>query len=100
MFTEIFFVGYAIILIALGVGDCLHWVYTGVGEVEFIDNLMKILLSRLFLQILFPCLLIDMFISVMDDILDKINRLFAEFPEIDKSALGFPIGWANEPLLA
>ena len=24
----------------------------------------------------------------------------AEFPEIDKSALGFPIGWANEPLWA
>lgn len=76
MFTEIFFVGYAIILIALGVGDCLHWVYTGVGEVEFIDNLMKILLSRLFLQILFPCLLIDLFISVMDDMLDKINNLW------------------------
>ena len=79
MFTEIFFVGYAIILIALGVGDCLHWVYTGVGEVEFIDNLMKILLSRLFLQILFPCLLIDMLLSVMDDILDKIKRLVVQY---------------------
>lgn len=76
MFTEIFFVGYAIILIALGVVDCLHWVYTGIGEVEFIDNLMKILLSRLFLQILFPCLFIDMFISVMDDILDNLKNLW------------------------
>lgn len=79
MFTEIFFVGYVIILIALGVVDCLHWVYTGVGEVEFIDNLMKILLSRLFLQILFPCLFIDLFISVMDEILDKIKRLVVHF---------------------
>ena len=76
MFTEIFFVGYAIILIALGVVDCLHWVYTGVGEVEFIDNLMKILLSRLFLQILFPCLLIDLFISVMDNMLDNLKNLW------------------------
>lgn len=76
MFTEIFFVGYAIILLALGIVDCLHWVYTGVGEVEFIDNLMKILLSRLFLQILFPCLLIDMLISVMDDILDNLKNLW------------------------
>ncbi len=79
MVTEIFFVGYAIILIALGVVDCLHWVYTGVGEVEFIDNLMKILLSRLFLQILFPCLFIDMFLSCMDEILDKIKRLVIYF---------------------
>ena len=30
--------------------------------------------------------------------LDKMNRLFATFPEIVKSALGFPSGWKNEPL--
>ena len=76
MVTGIFLVIYAVIIIVLGVTECLHWVYTGVGEVEFIDNLMKILLSRLFLQILFPCLFIDMLISVMDDILDNLKNLW------------------------
>lgn len=30
--------------------------------------------------------------------LDKMNSLFAMFPEVDKAALGFPSGWENEPL--
>ena len=30
--------------------------------------------------------------------LDKMNRLFATFPEIDKVALVFPVGWEKEPL--
>ena len=30
--------------------------------------------------------------------LDKMNRLFATFPEVDIAALGFPSGWENEPL--
>ena len=29
---------------------------------------------------------------------DKMNTLFATFPEIDKAALGIPVGWENEPL--
>jgi len=29
---------------------------------------------------------------------DKINRLFEAFPEIDQKALGFTVGWENEPL--
>ena len=37
-------------------------------------------------------------ISPNNDMLDKMNRLFATFPEIVKSALGFPSGWKNEPL--
>ena len=37
-------------------------------------------------------------ISPNNDMLDKMNRLFATFPEIDKAALGFPVGWENEPL--
>ena len=37
-------------------------------------------------------------ISPNNDMLDKMNRLFATFPEIDKAALGFPSGWENEPL--
>ncbi len=30
--------------------------------------------------------------------LDKTDNLFATFPEIDKTALGFPTGWEEEPL--
>ena len=30
--------------------------------------------------------------------LEKMNRLFEAFPEIDKAALGFPSGWKNDPL--
>lgn len=37
-------------------------------------------------------------ISPNNDMLEKMNKLFAVFPEIDKSALGFPIGWEEEPL--
>lgn len=37
-------------------------------------------------------------ISPNNDMLDKMNSLFATFPEIDKAALGFPFGWENEPL--
>ena len=37
-------------------------------------------------------------ISPNNDMLDKMNRLFATFPEVDKAALGFPSGWENEPL--
>ena len=37
-------------------------------------------------------------ISPNNDMLNKMNRLFATFPEIDKAALGFPSGWENEPL--
>ena len=37
-------------------------------------------------------------ISPNNDMLDKMNKLFATFTEIDKAALGFPVGWENEPL--
>lgn len=37
-------------------------------------------------------------ISPNNDMLDKINDLFGKFLEIDLAALGFPVGWENEPL--
>lgn len=30
--------------------------------------------------------------------LEKLNSLFHKYPEIDKSAMGFDVGWNNEPL--
>ena len=37
-------------------------------------------------------------ISPNNDMLDKMHNLFSKFPEIDLAALGFPIGWEQEPL--
>ena len=79
MVTGIFLVGYAIIIIVLGATECLHWVYTGVGTIAWAEHLLSILASRLFLQIAIPCVFIDMFLSVMDEILDKIKRLVVHF---------------------
>jgi hypothetical protein len=30
--------------------------------------------------------------------LDKLKGLFAQFPDVDLSAIGFPQGWEKEPL--
>ncbi len=37
-------------------------------------------------------------ISPHNNMLDKMNKLFLAFPEIDKAALGFPTDWEYEPL--
>lgn len=37
-------------------------------------------------------------ISPNNDMFEKLKRLFACFPEIDKRALGFPVGWESEPI--
>ena len=79
MVTGIFLVIYAVIIIVLGVTECLYWVYTGIGHIECVDSIIKILLGRLFLQLAIPCVFIDMFLSIMDEILDKIKRLVVHF---------------------
>lgn len=48
MVTGIFLVIYAVIIIVLGVTECLYWVYTGIGHIECVDSIIKILLGRLF----------------------------------------------------
>ena len=53
------------------------------------------------LKVYFDMCIIKYFLDIIspnNDMLDKMNRLFATFPEIDKAALGFPVGWENEPL--
>lgn len=37
-------------------------------------------------------------ISPGNDMLDKLKGLFAQFPDVDLSAIGFPKGWEKEPL--
>lgn len=53
------------------------------------------------LKVYFDMCIIKYFLDIIssnNDMLDKMNRLFATFPEIDMDALGFPSGWENEPL--
>lgn len=54
------------------------------------------------LRIYFDMCIIKYFldiISIENDMLDKMQSLFSEFPEVDLNALGFPSGdWKKEPL--
>ena len=53
------------------------------------------------LKVYFDMCIIKYFLDIIspnNDMLDKMNSLFATFPEIDKAALGFPSGWENESL--
>ena len=53
------------------------------------------------LKVYFDMCIIKYFLDIIspnNDMLDKMNRLFFTFPEVDMVALGFPSGWENEPL--
>lgn len=75
MVTLLFIFGYAVLVAIITTIEFIHWVYTGIGTIAWAEHLLSILASRLFLQIAIPCVFIDMFLSVMDEILDKIKRL-------------------------
>ena len=79
MVTLLFIFGYAVLVAIITTIEFIHWVYTGVGTLVWAEHLLSILASRLFLQIAVPCVFIDMFLSVMDEILDKIKRLVIYF---------------------
>ncbi len=79
MVTLLFIFGYAVLVAIITTIEFIHWVYTGVGTLAWAEHLLSILASRLFLQIAVPCVFIDMFLSVMDEILDKIKRLVIYF---------------------
>lgn len=53
------------------------------------------------LRIYYNICIIKYFLDVIspnNDMLQKIKTLFADYPEVDLNALGFPQGWENEPL--
>lgn len=53
------------------------------------------------LKVYFDVCIIKYFLDIIspdNDMLDKMNDLFAKFPEIDMAALGFPVAWEREPL--
>lgn len=79
MVTLLFIFGYAVLVAIITTIEFIHWVYTGIGTLAWAEHLLSILASRLFLQIAVPCVFIDMFLSVMDEILDKIKRLVIYF---------------------
>ena len=58
---------------------------TSIGHFAFCDYMCII---KYFLDIISP----------NNDMLDKMHNLFSKFPEIDLAALGFPVGWEQEPL--
>ena len=79
MVTLLFIFGYAVLVAIITTIEFIHWVYTGIGTLAGAEHLLSILASRLFLQLAIPCVFIDMFLSVMDEILDKIKRLVIHF---------------------
>ena len=79
MVTLLFILVYAVLVAIIVTIEFIHWVYTGVGTIAWAEHLLSILASRLFLQLAIPCVFIDMFLSVMDEILDKIKRLVVHF---------------------
>ena len=79
MVTLLFIFGYAVLIAIITTIEFIHWVYTGIGTLAGAEHLLSILASRLFLQLAIPCVFIDMFLSVMDEILDKIKRLVIHF---------------------
>jgi hypothetical protein len=79
MTTLLFIFGYAILVAIIITIEFIHWVYTGVGTLAWAEHLLSILASKLFLQIAIPCVFIDMLLSLMDEILDKIKRLVIYF---------------------
>ena len=54
------------------------------------------------LRVYFDMCIIKYFLNIIspgNDMLDKMQALFTEYPEVDLGALGFPSGnWQNEPL--
>ena len=79
MVTLLFIFGYAVLIAIITTIEFIHWVYTGIGTLAGAEHLLSILASRLFLQLAIPCVFIDMCLSVMDEILDKIKRLVVHF---------------------
>ena len=75
MVTLLFIFGYAVLVAIITTIEFIHWVYTGIGTIAWAEHLLSILASKLFLQIAIPCVFIDMFLPVMDKILDKIKNL-------------------------
>lgn len=53
------------------------------------------------LRIYFNISIIKYFLNIIspqNDMRDKLMKLLSDFPNIDTAAMGFPVGWQQEPL--
>ena len=76
MVTLLFIFGYAVLIAIITTIEFIHWVYTGIGTLAGAEHLLSILMSRLFLQISIPCLLIDFAIIVLSETIDVANVIY------------------------
>lgn len=75
MFTLLFIVGHALLVAVLSTIEFIYWVYTGVGSIAWAEHLLSILISKLFLQIIIPCICLDVIISVSGDVINALDKI-------------------------
>ena len=76
MITRIFMLGYTILILLLIATEFIYWIYTGAWSIAWAEHLLSILMSRLFLQISIPCLLIDFAIAVLIENVDVAEIIY------------------------
>ena len=63
----------------------LHWITSSQKPIKLYHQLCTLLYLE---QTITPCM----------DLKSSLFKLFAEYPNVDLHAMGFPQGWENEPL--
>ena len=63
----------------------LHWITPSQKPIKLYHQLCTLLYLE---QTITPCM----------DLKSSLLKLFAEYPNVDLHAMGFPQGWKNEPL--
>lgn len=76
MVTRIFMLGYTILILLLIATEFIYWIYTGAWSIAWAEHLLSILMSKLFLQISIPCLLIDFAIIVLSENVDVAEIIY------------------------
>lgn len=75
MFTLLFILGYTFVGAVLVTIEFIYWVYTGAPSIAWAEHLLGILASKLFLQIIIPCIFLDIIRPLLEVALDKIITL-------------------------
>ena len=76
MFTLLFILGYTSLGAILVTIELVYWVYTGTPSIAWAEHLLGILASKLFLQIIIPCIFLDIIRPVLEIVLNKIITIF------------------------
>ena len=79
MFTLLFILGYTFLGAVIVTIEFIYWVYTGATSIAWAEHLLGILASKLFLQIIIPCIFLDIIRPLLevalDNVLDKIKTI-------------------------